>query len=99
MKLRSIMRDAASLPVISIWAAARGPNQMFGYSTNLVLADGSGYVADSQLRRQLAAIALDVRVPSLIHTRRRQFQLLRAVPAWIPWLVFLYAIVDRRWRR
>ena len=39
-----------------------GPNQMFGYRTNLVLADGVGYVDDSQLRRQLAAVALDVRI-------------------------------------
>ena len=38
-----------------------GPKQMFGYRTNLVLADGAGYVTDSQLRRQLAAVALDVR--------------------------------------
>jgi len=38
-----------------------GPNQMFGYRTNLVLGDGTGYVARSQLRRQLAAVALDVR--------------------------------------
>ena len=38
-----------------------GPNHMFGYRTNLVLADGTGYVQDSQLRRQLAAVALDVR--------------------------------------
>jgi iron complex outermembrane recepter protein len=38
-----------------------GANHMFGYRTNLVLADGSGYVTDSQLRRQLAAVALDVR--------------------------------------
>ncbi len=37
-----------------------GPNHMFGYRTNLVLADGNGYVTDSQLRRQLAAVALDV---------------------------------------
>jgi iron complex outermembrane receptor protein len=39
-----------------------GPNHMFGYRTNLVLADGTGYVDDSQLRRQLAAVALDVRI-------------------------------------
>jgi iron complex outermembrane receptor protein len=39
-----------------------GPNKMFGYRTNLVIADGSGYVDDSQLRRQLAAVALDVRI-------------------------------------
>jgi iron complex outermembrane receptor protein len=39
-----------------------GPNKMFGYRTNLLIADGTGYVDDSQLRRQLAAVALDVRV-------------------------------------
>jgi iron complex outermembrane recepter protein len=39
-----------------------GPNHMFGYRTNLVIADGTGYVDDSQLRRQLAAVALDVRI-------------------------------------
>ena len=38
-----------------------GEKRMFGYRTNLVLADGTSYVQDSQLRRQLAAIALDVR--------------------------------------
>jgi iron complex outermembrane receptor protein len=38
-----------------------GPNKVFGYRTNLVLGDGAGYVSDSQLRRQLAAVALDVR--------------------------------------
>jgi iron complex outermembrane receptor protein len=38
-----------------------GPNKVFGYRTNLVLGDGAGYVTDSQLRRQLAAVALDVR--------------------------------------
>ena len=38
-----------------------GPNKIFGYRTNVVLGDGAGYVADSQLRRQLAAVALDVR--------------------------------------
>jgi iron complex outermembrane receptor protein len=38
-----------------------GENKWFGYRTNLVMADGSGYVSDSQLRRQLAAVALDVR--------------------------------------
>jgi iron complex outermembrane receptor protein len=38
-----------------------GEKHMFGYRTNLVIADGTGYVNDSQLRRQLAAIALDVR--------------------------------------
>ncbi len=39
-----------------------GPNEMFGYRVNLLAADGVGYVEDSQLRRQLAAVALDVRL-------------------------------------
>lgn len=38
-----------------------GPRKMFGYRTNAVLGDGTGYVTNSQLRRQLAAVALDVR--------------------------------------
>ena len=52
---------------------------MFGYRTNLVIADGDGYVDGSQLRRQLAAVALDVH--PLPYRRRRKFQLLQAVPA------------------
>src|SRR4029079_5111597 len=39
-----------------------GRNRMFGYRTNLLLADGEGYVDSSQLRRQLAAGAGDVRL-------------------------------------
>jgi iron complex outermembrane receptor protein len=39
-----------------------GKNKMFGYRSNLLLADGKGYVTGSQLRRQLAAIAGDVRL-------------------------------------
>jgi iron complex outermembrane receptor protein len=38
-----------------------GPNKMFGYRANVLVVDGGGYVSDSQLRRQLGAIALDVR--------------------------------------
>src|SRR5580698_2058251 len=41
-----------------------GKNKMFGYRTNLLLGDGNGYVTGSQLRRQLAAVAGDVRVTS-----------------------------------
>jgi iron complex outermembrane receptor protein len=41
-----------------------GRNRMFGYRTNLLLGDGAGYVTGSQLRRQLAAVAGDVRVTS-----------------------------------
>jgi iron complex outermembrane receptor protein len=39
-----------------------GKNKMFGYRTNLLLADGEGYVDHSELRRQLAAVAGDMRV-------------------------------------
>jgi iron complex outermembrane recepter protein len=39
-----------------------GKNEMFGYRSNLLLADGNGYVTGSQLRRQLAAGAGDIRV-------------------------------------
>ena len=39
-----------------------GKNQMFGYRTNLLLAEGAGYVTGSELRRQLAAVAADVRL-------------------------------------
>lgn len=41
-----------------------GPNRMFGLRTNLVLGDGNGYVEHSQLRRQLAAVAGDIRATS-----------------------------------
>ena len=39
-----------------------GKNGMFGYRTNLLLGDGDGYVTGSQLRRQLAAGAGDIRL-------------------------------------
>jgi iron complex outermembrane recepter protein len=38
-----------------------GRHEMFGYRTNLLLADGNGYVTDSQLRRQLASGAGEIR--------------------------------------
>lgn len=38
-----------------------GEKRLFGYRTNLLIGDGEGYVDNSQLRRQLAAMALDVR--------------------------------------
>ena len=41
-----------------------GKHQMFGYRTNLLLADGNGYVEHSELRRQLAAVAADARLTS-----------------------------------
>ena len=39
-----------------------GKNKMFGYRTNLLVADGNGYVKASQLRRQLVAVAGDIRL-------------------------------------
>jgi iron complex outermembrane receptor protein len=41
-----------------------GKNKMFGYRTNLLVGDGNGYVTNSQLRRQLAAVAGDIRATS-----------------------------------
>jgi len=41
-----------------------GKNKMFGYRTNLLVGDGNGYVTHSQLRRQLAAVAGDIRATS-----------------------------------
>jgi len=41
-----------------------GKNKMFGYRTNLLVGDGNGYVTSSQLRRQLAAVAGDIRATS-----------------------------------
>src|SRR5215469_2852436 len=41
-----------------------GKNKMFGIRTNLLLGAGEGYVTDSELRRQLAAVAGDIRVTS-----------------------------------
>jgi iron complex outermembrane receptor protein len=38
-----------------------GPNKLLGYRINGLLGDGTGYVTNSQLRRQLADITLDVR--------------------------------------
>ncbi|HEX3660665.1 MAG TPA: TonB-dependent receptor [Acidobacteriaceae bacterium] len=38
-----------------------GPNKIFGYRINLLLGDGTGYVTNSQLRRQLAAGNFDLR--------------------------------------
>jgi iron complex outermembrane receptor protein len=38
-----------------------GKDKMFGYRANLVVGKGTGYVTDSELRRRLAAVALDVR--------------------------------------
>ncbi len=38
-----------------------GKRKMFGYRTNLLLADGAGYVTESELRRQLASGAADFR--------------------------------------
>jgi iron complex outermembrane receptor protein len=38
-----------------------GPNEIFGYRINLLLGDGTGYVTNSQLRRQLGSGAFDIR--------------------------------------
>lgn len=38
-----------------------GPRQFFGYRINGLMGDGTGYVTDSQLRRQLAAGTFDFR--------------------------------------
>jgi iron complex outermembrane receptor protein len=38
-----------------------GKKKIFGYRTNLLLGDGNGYVTGSELRRQLAAVAVDIR--------------------------------------
>jgi iron complex outermembrane receptor protein len=38
-----------------------GPNKIFGYRINLLLGDGTGYVTNSQLRRQLATGNFDLR--------------------------------------
>ena len=39
----------------------RNKRKIFGYRTNLLLGDGNGYVTGSQLRRQLASGAVDIR--------------------------------------
>ena len=70
-----------------------GKNKMFGYRTNLLLGDGNGYVDDSQLRRQLASVAGDVRVTSA-YGDRRELQLLQLVSARISRLVCLFADHD-----
>ncbi len=41
-----------------------GRNKMFGLRANLLVGDGNGYVTHSQLRRQLAAVAGDIRATS-----------------------------------
>lgn len=41
-----------------------GKNKMFGYRANLLIADGEGYVTGSELRRQLASGAGDIRLTS-----------------------------------
>lgn len=38
-----------------------GPNKIFGYRINGLVGDGTGYVTHSQLRRQLASGAFDIR--------------------------------------
>ena len=58
-----------------------------------LLGDGEGYVNDSELRRQLAAVAGDVR-STCQYCHRRQLQLLQFVPARISRLVCLCADHD-----
>lgn len=41
-----------------------GKNEMFGLRANLLLGAGEGYVTDSELRRQLAAVSGDMRLTS-----------------------------------
>src|SRR5579871_3991243 len=54
--------EGASVGTVHVDSGGRvGHNEMFGYRTNLLLGDGEGYVTGSQLRRQLAAFAGDVR--------------------------------------
>jgi iron complex outermembrane receptor protein len=43
-----------------------GPNKIFGYRINALVGDGTGYVTNSQLRRQLASGAFDIR--PFVHT-------------------------------
>ena len=70
-----------------------GKNRMFGYRTNLLLADGNGYVDHSQLRRQLAAGGGRC-APDVPYRDRRELQLLQFVPARISRLVCLCADHD-----
>jgi iron complex outermembrane receptor protein len=62
-----------------------GKDQMFGYRTNLVVGTGTGYVTDSELRRRLAAIALDVRLSAntVIEGNYSYYNLLQhGYPGW-----------------
>ncbi len=63
---------------------------MFGYRTNLLIADGDGYVSGSQLRRQLAAVALDVH-PFAHTTIEGNFSYYNLYPVRVPRLVYLHA--------
>ena len=56
------MRAARVATVHTDLGGRFGKNQMFGYRTNLLLGDGAGYVSGSQLRRQLASGAGDIRI-------------------------------------
>ena len=60
--LRQIELGYEGNSVGTVHADLGGPlgGKIFGYRTNLVLADGHGYVTGSRLRRKLASVALDV---------------------------------------
>ncbi len=55
MKSRSVVTGHVDL------GGRFGPNKIFGYRINGVVGDGTGYVTNSQLRRQLGDGAFDVR--------------------------------------
>jgi iron complex outermembrane receptor protein len=59
---------------------------MFGIRTNLLLGAGEGYVNDSELRRQLAAVAGDIRVTNqtVIEGNYSYYNLFQhGYPGWI----------------
>ncbi len=70
-----------------------GGGPMFGYRTNLVVADGTGYVEDSQLRRQLASMALDIHVTAhtVIQGNFSYYELFQhGYPGWFAYNPVLY---------
>ena len=75
-----------------------GEKRMFGYRTNLVLADGRSYVEDSQLRRQLAAMALDIR-PAAHTAIEGNFSYYELFQHGDPgWFIYTPALTPRRSR-
>jgi iron complex outermembrane recepter protein len=62
-----------------------GPNHMFGYRANLLVADGTAYVSDSHLGRTLAAAGFDIHPSSrsVIETDYLNYHLIqRGYPGW-----------------